>query len=619
MKKYLSKIIIGVIILAIIIFVGYRFTNNKNSQDVRYVTTKLKKETLTVSIDGSGQVSASNQVDIKSKVFGEILSVKIKNGQEVKTGESIVIVDSLDAQKAVRDASTNLESAQLNFQKLKEPADALSLLQSENSLQKSKDDLVKLKLTQKTNYDKAKVAIQKAQDNIEKAYEDSFNTVSNAFLDLPSIMSEIYEILYNTKIGDSEASLSNGQPNTDTLLNILDEEYQDNFQVFINDTIKDYETARANYDNNLTSYKNTSRYSSTSTFNTLLTETIETTKSIAQSVKSQSNLLDAWVDYRTQKKAATFSKVTTYQSNLSTYTGQVNSHLTSLLSIQRTLQDNKDSLVDNKRELEKLNQNNPLDMSAAEKSIKEREASLVKLKAGADKLDLRSQELTIKERQNSLWDAQKKLADYSIKAPFDGVIAKVNVKKTDSLSSSGVVATLITKQKLSTISLNEVDVSKVKLNQKVILTFDAIENLTISGKVAEIDALGTVSQGVVNYAVIIAFDTQDTRIKPGMSVSASIIVQAKNNILTVPNSAIKNQGGDDYVLVKTGETTMSKNVKIGISNDTMTEIVSGLNENDEVITQTINGGDSPTTANSNGTNRSTNQSPNMQGMMRMMR
>ena len=65
------------------------------------------------------------------------------------------------------------------------------------------------------------------------------------------------------------------------------------------------------------------------------------------------------------------------------------------------------------------------------------------------------------------------------------------------------------------------DFLTIKVGDKATLTFDAVTDLSISGQVAEIDTVGTVSQGVVSYALKIAFDTQDTRVKPGMTVSAA--------------------------------------------------------------------------------------------------
>ncbi|MDD5433706.1 MAG: hypothetical protein PHE77_03610, partial [Candidatus Pacebacteria bacterium] len=61
---------------------------------------------------------------------------------------------------------------------------------------------------------------------------------------------------------------------------------------------------------------------------------------------------------------------------------------------------------------------------------------------------------------------------------------------------------------MAEISLNEVDVAKVKIGQRAIITFDAIDELEITGKVEDVDTIGTVSQGVVSYNVKIIFDTQ---------------------------------------------------------------------------------------------------------------
>ena len=223
-------------------------------------------------------------------------------------------------------------------------------------------------------------------------------------------------------------------------------------------------------------------------------------------------------------------------------------------------------------------------------------------------LDLHSQELTVKQRENALLDAKEKLADYYVRAPFDGIIAKIDAKKGDPVSSATVLAMLITRQKLAEVSLNEVDVAQIKVGQKATLTFDAIPDLTISGQVAEVDAVGTVSQGVVTYNIKIGFDTQDDRVKTAMSALAAIVTEAKPDVLLVPNSAVKSQGGISYVEIP-DESDMSvatanvssaifqnptrqQQIEVGTANDEFTEVVSGLNEGDLVVTRTIQ----PTTA-----------------------
>ncbi len=540
---------------------------------IRYATAVVQKGTLIVSITGSGQTSASNQVDIKPKASGDIIYVGVKNGQEIKAGTLLAQIDSRDAKKSVRDAETDLESAELSLEKLRKPSDALSILQAENSLAQAKESK------------------QKAEDDLQKAYEDGFNTIANAFLDLPTAIAGLQDMLFSSDSGLGGSI----QWNIDYYTSAV-QTYDEKVLQYKTDTNDKYRSARTVYDKNFQDYKSASRFSERSIIESLINKTYDTTKDIAEAVKSANNLIQFYQDKLTERNLKPQALSNTHLSSLNTYTGKTNAHLLTLLSIKRTILTSKETIVN------------------SERSIAEKTESLAKLKAGADALDIQSQELTIKQRENALLDAKEKLADYFIRAPFEGVIAKMNVKKGDTVSGNTVVATLITKQKIAEISLNEIDVAKVKVGQKATLTFDAIPDLTITGQVAEVDAIGTVSQGVVTYTIKIGFDTQDDRVKTAMSVSAAIITEAKPNVLLVPNSAVKSQsldssrrggqGGMSYVEIVEGEdrsTALASNssgvilknsprrqsVEIGASSDEFTEIVGGLQESDLVVTRTI--------------------------------
>jgi len=298
-------------------------------------------------------------------------------------------------------------------------------------------------------------------------------------------------------------------------------------------------------------------------------------------------LIQFYKDKLTERDLKPDPLADTHLSLLNNYTGKTNSHLLSLLSIKRTIEDSKDAITN------------------ADRSIEEKEKSLAKLKAGPDELDVRAKKIAIQQKEDNLLTAKENLAKCSIYAPFDGVISDVKVKKGDTVSSGTALATLITEQKIAEITLNEIDAAKVKVGQKATLTFDALPDLTLTGKVVEVETVGTVSQGVVSYGVKIALDTEEERIKPGMSVTADIIIDAKTDVLVLPNSAVKSQAGVYYVeLVKADEklsqqllanvsgvilpeSPTSQPVEVGLSNDTSTEIVSGLKEGDIVVSSTI--------------------------------
>ncbi len=613
-----KKILTSVAVLVLVggTFVAYRSLKS-DTLETRYVLAQVTKGTLITSVSGSGQVSASNQLDIKTKVSGEVLDVLVQNGQEVKAGDVLAQLDAKDAYKTVRDAQLSLENAQLSLDKLKQAADDYSILQSENSLASSQNSLEKLKVSQQTDLQQAQQSKQKAEDNITKAYEDAYNSVANTFLELPAIMTEMDDIVYGNGISDKE-NTGGSSDNINALLNSVPSQQRINFEPFAMAAKSDYDQARSLYNEDLSDYKTTSRYAENDAINTLLDQTLTTVKAIAQAAKSESNYLDAWADYRSKNNFTVFATVTAYQNDLSDIINKVNSNYSSLLSVQNSLQDNSNSLDNATQSLATMKQNQPLDLAAAEASLEEKQMSLDNLKAGPDALDLRAQELSLQQRQYALADAQEKIANYTVRAPFDGIIINLNAKKGDDASSGTALATLMTQQKIAEITLNEIDVAKVKVGQKATLTFDAIEDLNITGTVTDVDMIGTVSQGVVTYGITITFDTQDERVKPGMSVSAAIITDAKQDVLLVPNSAIKSMGQTDYVempdeTVDANSATSNNGITLknplkqqqiqtGAANDSETEITDGLNENDWIIVRTISNSTTSTSSAPTGQN-----------------
>ena len=528
----------------------------------RYVTATVQKGTLVASLSATGQVAASTEIQLKSKVSGDAVYVA-PDSRDVKAGTLLVQLDTQDAQKAVRDAQVNLTSAELSLKKLQQSADDLSLLQADHALTQAQQS--------KAN----------AQDAIKKAQDDGLNAVSNAFLDLPGVMAGLQDMLLSNTLGVGQ------QYNIDFYadsVKIYDTESK--APVYRQDAFDAYQAARKAYDQNATDYKASSRFSDSATITALINETYTATKAIAESVKTANNFIQFYQQKLLDNSIKPNPLSTTHLASLNTYTGKTNAHLSNLLAIKQTITDNEQTLAN------------------ADNTIAEKTAALKKLRDGADPLDIQSQQLTITQRQNALRDAQETLNDYFIHAQFDGTISGLTIRKGDSVSPATALGTLITKQKIATVSLNEVDVAKIKLGEKATLTFDAIPDLTLAGQVAEIDAIGTVAQGVVTYNVKLVFDTQDERVKSGMSISAAIITDVKQDVLLVPNAALKTQGNahtvqvvDDALspadLTSNATGIVLKNpprpqtVEIGLSNDDSTEITTGLHEGDRIVVRTL--------------------------------
>lgn len=602
--KWLWKHKFVTLVLLVVIVAGGYFAYKKTGQSentVEYITATVEKGMLISSISGTGQVSSSNQVDIKPKVSGDIITVAVTNGQKIKKGDLIAQIDSRDASISISEAKASYENAKLDLDELLAPVDNYTLLQIENSLADAQDSLAKLKFNQEQEY-------SNIIEDLDDAYEDAYNEITDTFLDLPDIMTSVDTTLFSDEIADSEYTVQQGSNNT-ALINAFSSSDSDEklkFEYYLDDSEDKYHTVDDSYDINFDNYREASRYSDRGVIEALLDETVETVKQISDTIKSSTNMLDFWVGYRSDKGFSVYSKVTQYQSNLTSDTSKANSHLTSLLSVQRSIEDAKVAI-------EELKQNQPLDLAASQRSLKEKEEKLADLLAGATELEIKNKELTVQQKYNSLINAQQNWSDYRITAPFDGIIASLDVAVGDSVGSSNAVATIITDQKIAEVTLNEIDAAQVVVGQRVTLEFDAVSDLSVTGEVVEVDAIGTVNQGVVSYNVKIAFDVQDDRVKSGMSASANIITQSKQGVLLAPITAVKTVGNSSYVEILVNGQPQRQTVTTGDSDDTRIEIIDGLSEGQEIVTQTTGG--TTATVNSAGSN----SQPDMGGMMRAFR
>jgi HlyD family secretion protein len=131
--------------------------------------------------------------------------------------------------------------------------------------------------------------------------------------------------------------------------------------------------------------------------------------------------------------------------------------------------------------------------------------------------------------------------------------------------------------------LAETDLPNVRVGQPVQITLDAVQGTTYAGTVDEIDLVGTTTQGVVNYAATVVISDANDAIRPGMNTNASIIIQQRDNVLLIPNRAIKTAGQQRLATVQREGKGVDVPITLGLGNDLETEVVEGLHEGDVVL------------------------------------
>lgn len=259
-----------------------------------------------------------------------------------------------------------------------------------------------------------------------------------------------------------------------------------------------------------------------------------------------------------------------------------------------------------------------LDSANAQQRADEENVNAAKASLDVAATQLASSQALVKQDEASLAQAQLDLDHTYIKAPVDGVVVSRNVDVGQTVAASLQAPTLflvaqdLTKMQVDT-NVSEADVGRVRLNQPATFTVDAYPGETFHGQVWQIRQAAINLQNVVTYDVVISVSNKDLKLFPGMTANVKILVDRRDNVLKVPNSALRFQppaaeasqsgqqrpaaGGGHGIpnppgtpnaptvwILDSGGKLKAKPVQVGISDAAYTEITGGdLKEGDQVV------------------------------------
>lgn len=204
------------------------------------------------------------------------------------------------------------------------------------------------------------------------------------------------------------------------------------------------------------------------------------------------------------------------------------------------------------------------------------------------KSDTRDTIASIKVKENQSVKKGDVLLTYEngsgdVVAPYDCIISGISVKEGDAVTKGQELMKIYDNVNLVTkINVDELDVVGLSLGQKANIKVTAYPDTKFTGTVTSIKQQGDYSNGVCTFEVTIAFD-EIHDIKVGMTTEATIVVDSRSNVLTVPVEAVRNMGGQKMVLVPSDTgTPQAKKVEIGLADANNVEIKSGLVEGEQV-------------------------------------
>ena len=224
-------------------------------------------------------------------------------------------------------------------------------------------------------------------------------------------------------------------------------------------------------------------------------------------------------------------------------------------------------------------------IASAQAAVTQAQVDLDNLLKGGDQDQVAQATAELQQAQSALDLAKSNLTKATLVAPFDGIVAQLNVHVGERTPLGAAAVMLDTSTYYVDISVDETDISKLALDQPTTLTLDALPGIDVNGKVTRIAQTGTKNGSVVTYSVRVEIDPAGQPLLSSMSVTANITTSIVKDVISVRNRFVRldRATGKATVNVRQPDGTYQPvEVILGLRNDTYTEIKSGLNVGDTI-------------------------------------
>jgi RND family efflux transporter MFP subunit len=224
----------------------------------------------------------------------------------------------------------------------------------------------------------------------------------------------------------------------------------------------------------------------------------------------------------------------------------------------------------------------------------EAQAQLEQTLAGPTQAELDAAETNITQAENQLERAETTFARTILQTPIEGVVSALNVEPGALIAPAATVVEVTDISPLGlTVQVDEIDVGLVDVGLAVRVELDGLPDVQFPATVSSVAPLGTPSGGIVSYDVGIALQTDDLRVRVGMTAEATIVIEEQPDVLVVPNLYVRRERSTDrtFVNVLREDNTLEEvEVTLGMQGRDTSEVIDGLEEGDLVAIDLGGGG-----------------------------
>ena len=556
--------------------------------EVRTATVSRGAVTQTVAVPGS--VSSAGIVKLNPVTNGKVAQILVSVGQQVTIGQPLARLDTTDLQSALTTAQNNLAGAQTNYDKaLSGVTDAQNTLASTqqstaNSVANAQASLAKLK----ANYAAAETTFANLSMSIKPDVQNFTGSIDGARIQLQQTLNDMsarqttdVQSARNS-LYSADTTLVNAETYANGQLTSALSEYASARDALASSISSfdaaiaasgDTSTASSSYQTALSTYNGTATRLSTALDapTSALASAQGNVSSAQQSINTATSRADGYLDQARADMVGLQSQLTT-EAQLSS---ALKSRITQIASAITTMTDAiSGSYVNAISNVTSAQIQAAQSLQNAQTSVNNQPAAV------------QSAQNSLANAQTTLATAQTNLDSATIKASVTGVVSAINAQVGENVTTNGTNGFIVLANTGSLVlhgTIGEGDVVKLKLSQVATITVDAVGTAKMTGRVTSLDPVATIASGVPVYGIDVTIDLPNASVRPGMSGTANVIIASSPNTLVVPNLAVKTASGRRYLTVMKDGQQVDTDVTFGIANDTVTEVLTGVQDGDVVV------------------------------------
>jgi len=585
-------------LIVVIVIAGVVVMRNRRNHDQQPTikTGKVDRGSITTTVSATGTLQPLTTVEVKSNVGGSVVYLGVDEGDRVSAGQVIARIDPSDSQTNLEQSQADLVGSRARVAQARENLamqrrqTAAQIVSAEQAVETAKLRLAQAEKAAELQTTTSSTAIEQAQQALESARVRLAQSVEQA---------EIQPRLSESSIAQAKSSLAAAKASYQQTKSATVPQLLAGVQASLDQAKANYDFAGKNLERQqqllAKGFVARSQVDAAEQSYLVAKAQLETAKKKFDTANDDAQQTQEAAQARVDQADAALKNAEINRSQDTLKEHDVAAARASVKQAEAGLKTAQANQIQNSLKED--------DVAAARAALKQSQSSLDNARANAFQIGMKEKDITqamaqVTRSEASVTNALTQLGYTTITAPRDGIVIKKYIDPgsivtagRSSLGGTGAGISLVDLADISRmfvlVNVDETDIAQIALQQEVDITIDAYPNELFTGYVTKISPQTVADQNVTTVPVTVEIEAPDLRLKPGMNATCDFITAKRRDVLRVPNSAVIEGDRDITVTVMQNGKQEARPVEVGLADNDYTEILSGLKEGDEIVTQIV--------------------------------